>query len=183
MDVDGFWALVDEARAGLLGAGRDAEDPAFPEAVAERATALLAARPEAEILGAQQAFWDVMATSYRGDLWGAAYLINGGCSDDGFEYFRGWLVTQGRDACQRVVADPDSLADLPALRAAAAAQWDIECESALGIAYHAYQVATGRGLPAESFTIRYPDIEFGWDFDDHAEAARRLPKLVELYGG
>ena len=22
------------------------------------------------------------------ELWGAAYLINGGCSDDGFEYFR-----------------------------------------------------------------------------------------------
>ncbi len=25
--------------------------------------------------------------AYRWDLWGAAYLINGGCSDDGFSYW------------------------------------------------------------------------------------------------
>jgi hypothetical protein len=38
-----------------------------------------------------------MADSYQGDLRAAAYLINGGASDDGFEYFRGRLITQGRE--------------------------------------------------------------------------------------
>ncbi|MFL6076856.1 MAG: DUF4240 domain-containing protein [Mycobacteriales bacterium] len=37
-----------------------------------------------------------MAESYQGDLWGAAYLINGGASDDGFDYFRGWLIARTR---------------------------------------------------------------------------------------
>jgi len=50
-----------------------------------------------------------MADSYRVDLWGAAYLINGGCSDDAFEYFRGWLIVQGRGTYERIVADPPIL--------------------------------------------------------------------------
>jgi hypothetical protein len=181
MDVDGFWALIEEARAGT--AGTEPADPELAEAVVKRATELLAARPEADIIAAAQAFWELMAGSYQGDLWGAAYLINGGCSDDGFDYFRGWLIAQGRDAYRRAVADPDTLAELPALRAAAGAGWDIECESALGIGYQAHLTATGRELPPGSFTIHYPDIEFGWDFDDHVEAAHRLPRLVALYGG
>lgn len=45
----------------------------------------------------------------------AASLILGGCSDDGFEYFRGRLIAQGREVFERSVADPDSLADLPVM--------------------------------------------------------------------
>lgn len=43
-------------------------------------------------------------------LWGAAYLLDGGCSDDGFEYFRALLIANGKETFERVVADPDSLA-------------------------------------------------------------------------
>lgn len=55
-----------------------------------------------------------MAISHRNQLWAAGYLINDGCSDDGFEYFRAWLIAQGREVFERVVADPDALAGLPA---------------------------------------------------------------------
>jgi hypothetical protein len=34
---------------------------------------------------------------YGWPLWGPAYIMNGGCSDDGFDYFLGWLVGQGRE--------------------------------------------------------------------------------------
>ncbi|MER7341367.1 DUF4240 domain-containing protein [Streptomyces sp. NPDC000075] len=37
---------------------------------------------------------------------GTAHGANGGCSDDGFDYFCGWLITQGPEAFERVVADP-----------------------------------------------------------------------------
>jgi hypothetical protein len=43
----------------------------------------------------------LLAASYRTVLWAAACLINGGYSDDGFEYFRGWLIVQGRDVFER----------------------------------------------------------------------------------
>jgi hypothetical protein len=54
----------------------------------------------------------VPAEAYRVDLWAAADLMCGGCSDDGFACFRGWLVAQGRTVRERAVAAPDSLADV-----------------------------------------------------------------------
>jgi hypothetical protein len=177
VDKNEFWNLIDGARAGVA-------DPSDAEQVVNEASALLAREPVSEIVSAAQAFWEVMADSYRVDLWGAAYLINGGCSDDGFEYFRGWLIAQGRATFERIVADPDALADLPAVRVAAASERDdVECESALGIADDAHVVATGHHLPPGSFTIRYPVLAFDWDFEDNVEARRRLPRLMQLYGG
>jgi hypothetical protein len=44
-------------------------------------------------------------------LWGAAYLIHGGCGDDTFNDFRSSLISRGRRCFERVIADPDSLAD------------------------------------------------------------------------
>jgi hypothetical protein len=32
--------------------------------------------------------------------------------DDGFEYFLGWLMAQGRTRWEATLADPDSLADI-----------------------------------------------------------------------
>lgn len=72
------------------------------------------------------------------NLWGAAYVINGGCSDDCFEYFRGWLVLQGRETFERALANPDSLAVHPQLEGAA------ELEEVLYVARTVYQAKTGK---------------------------------------
>lgn len=176
MDTQQFWQLIDEARTRVPAPDNGAE-------VAEQATALLALRPAQEIIVAEQILWGLMADSYRAPLWGAAYMINGGCSDDGFDYFRGWLITQGRATFERVIADPDALAELPAVRAFAADGIDIECEEALVIAWDAHQAATGEELPNNGFTINYPALDPGWNFDfaDGDELSRRLPRLAALY--
>ena len=45
-------------------------------------------------------------------LWTAASVMErGGCTDDGFLDFRGWLIAQGREVYMAALADPDSLAD------------------------------------------------------------------------
>lgn len=176
VDPNTFWKLIADARAGV-------PDPTDCCAVVHRATSLLAARPPAEIVAAQQILWDLMADSYRHPLWAAAYLINGGCSDDGFDYFRGWLLTQGAEVHRAAVADPDSLASLPVVVAAAESGAEFECEAALSIAWDAHLAATGMKLPEDAFTIRYPDLDPDWDFDfdDGAELAARLPRLAALY--
>jgi hypothetical protein len=124
-----------------------------------------------------------MAHSYTNPLWAAAYLINGGCSDDGFEYFRGWLIAQGREVFERVVADPDALAELPIVQASAADGLDLDGEDVLSTAWNAHIIATGEQLPPDAFTIRYPERDPAWnfDFDDQDEMARRLPRLAALY--
>ncbi|MFE5209262.1 DUF4240 domain-containing protein [Streptomyces sp. NPDC056600] len=176
MDIRQFWHLVETARD-------QAPDPGDGENVARRAGAALAAHPAEAIVAASQTLWDLMAVSYTNPLWAAAYLINGGCSDDGFDYFRGWLIVQGRETFERVVADPDALAELPAVRRAAAAGHDLWCENTLGIAWDAHIAATGRELPDDAFTIRYQRLDPAWNFDfgDHAEMTRRLPRLAALY--
>ncbi|MFF4344435.1 DUF4240 domain-containing protein [Kitasatospora sp. NPDC001540] len=177
MDIDEFWTLIEQARGPQPDAGPDEG-----VAVAGRAVALLARRPVAEIRAAGLVLDGLLADSYRAPLWGAAYLLNGGCSDDGFDYFRGWLLVQGREVFERVVADPDLLAGLPVVRAAVAAGIDLDCEEALGIAWHAYRAAAGADLPLPGSPVRLPDLDPEWDFDfdDHDELSRRLPRLARL---
>lgn len=174
MDADGFWQLIESAREH---SGDDTE------AVALRAADLLAAMPPEEIIAAQQLLWDQLAASYAAPLWAAAYVINGGCSDDMFDYFRGWLVLQGRDVFAQALADPDCLADNLRVRAAAAEWEDLECELALGIAENAYQRAVGEQLPQNAWRISYPTLEgeFWFDFADSVRLARKLPRLAALY--
>ncbi|MFE9399879.1 DUF4240 domain-containing protein [Streptomyces flavidovirens] len=176
MDIEQFWHLIDQAR------GRVADSPDV-EDIANQVTALLASHEPQQIVDAQQILWDLMAASYQAPLWAAAYLINGGCSDDGFDYFRGWLIAQGRTAFEQVIADADRLADLPAVHAAAAEGIELEGEQTLSIAWDAYERATGSELPSDAFTINYPNLDPAWnfDFDDHSRIAARLPRIAALY--
>jgi hypothetical protein len=172
VDRRDLWDLLERAGAR---AGADAV------VVAGRAAELLAALPPPRIVAAAQPLWDLMAESYQGDLWGAAYLINGGASDDGFDYFRGWLIAQGPEVFSRAVADPDALAEEGAVQAAAAAGEDLWGEEVLGIVWNAHLAATGQQLPPDASTIHYPTIDFGWDFDDHTATRAYLPRLSRLY--
>jgi len=61
--------------------------------------------------GFAQIFDSMMDRAYSWPLWGAAYVINGGCSDDSFSDFRASLISRGRTAFDRALNDPDSLAD------------------------------------------------------------------------
>ena len=49
---------------------------------------------------------------YTWDLWGAAYLLNGGCSDDAFGDFRSTLLSLGEATCRAALRDANSLADV-----------------------------------------------------------------------
>src|ERR1044071_320311 len=50
--------------------------------------------------------------AYSWELWAAAYIIGGGCSDDSFSDFRSTLVSMGRQTFERALTDPQSLADM-----------------------------------------------------------------------
>jgi Protein of unknown function (DUF4240) len=175
MDTQQLWSLIDEARA-------QADDPADGYEVGAAVTSLLAALPAPEILAAGEILADLMAESYLAPLWGAAYLINGGCSDDGFDYFRGWLITQGQKVFEVAVADADSLADLDVIRAAAVEGDEIEAEDGGSLAWSAYRQAVGEEAPPGR-SRSYPELDPEWDFDfdDLAELRRRLPRLGVLY--
>jgi hypothetical protein len=172
VDPSEFWDLVETARDGV-------DDPADGDLVAEALADLLEERPEADVLAFDAALSHLLAESYTTPLWAAAYLVNGGASDDGFDYFRGWLVTQGRDAFDAAVAEPDSLADVPAVRAAMAEGEELESEAMLAVAWDVYEALTGDELPAVD-RAALPQLEAMWDFDDEVEMRVRLPRLAAL---
>jgi hypothetical protein len=172
MRTDDFWAVISRATA---------DRPASPAEVAKRAAADLATRDPEEIVAWARHLDKVMVASGTQDLWAAAYLINGGCSDDGFDSFRGWLIAHGRDAVARSVRTPDSLADVPAVRAAVESGAVFEAEEVLSIAAEAYLQATGSELPAEERQPTRPDAADLWDFDNEEEMRRRLPRLSDLF--
>ncbi len=87
------------------------------------------------------------ARAYRRDLWAAAYIINGGCSDDGFEYFRAWLIAQGQRIFEDAIRDPASLETAIPMDSG----WDAELESLLYVAGNAYRQKTGREIPRKSY--------------------------------
>ena len=66
------------------------------------------------------------------------------------------------------MANPDTLADLPVIQAAAAGAVDIECEAVRSITLEAYRAAaTSEQLPEDAFTIGHPELDADWDdFDD-----------------
>src|SRR5215475_8300296 len=105
MPADRFWQVIEHAR---FAQDRDSHVKALRTALRKLSLE--------ELISFEVAFRRYLNTAYTWDLWGAAYMINGGCSDDGFEYFRRWLVLQGKATHHAVVADPDVLADLPAIR-------------------------------------------------------------------
>lgn len=100
MSEERFWSIVDQS----------IHDDLSRQIEALRSE-LVKLSPE-EIEGFEATFDKQMRRSYRWDLWGALYVAMGGASDDSFEYFRLWLISRGRDAFSKVVADPDSLADI-----------------------------------------------------------------------
>lgn len=171
MRTDEFWAVIDRATA---------DRPSAPAEVAERAVQDLAGRDPQEIVAWGRHLDKVMAASYREDLWAAAYLINGGCSDDGFDSFRGWLIAHGRTVVAGAVRDPDSLADLPAVRAAADNGAEFAAEGVLRIAAEAHRLATG-SEPPPTEPAGTPQLDDFFDFDNEDEMRRRLPRLSALF--
>jgi hypothetical protein len=172
MRTDDFWAVIDRATA---------DRPASPADVAKRAAADLATRDPEEIVAWARHLDRVMVASGTEDLWAAAYVIHGGCSEEGFDSFRGWLIAHGRETVAGSVKSPDSLADMPAVRAAADNGAVFEAEEVLTIAAEAYRQATGSEMPDWETPATRPDAADLWDFDNEEEMQKRLPRLSALF--
>ena len=128
MTKDEFWNLVDKSRRGTEDSSEQTDN----------LIGLLSALDSKEILSFEQRFGECVRDAYRHDLWAAAYIINGGCSDDGFDYFLGWLIAQGRGYFEAALADPESCG-----RRVEPGE-DVECEEIWNAANGAYEAATGK---------------------------------------
>lgn len=163
MNEQEFWRIVEQARAGGV------DDEARVSAL----ISILRTLSAGESAGFDEMRMQLMARIHTADLWAAAYLILEGCSDDGFDYFKGWLIMQGESTFERVSAQPDALADLEDL------DWP-SLEEALYAAGRAHQETTGQPLVTRT-KVRRPELNL-WDFESADEMKKHLPKLWRRFG-
>ncbi|MFE7105083.1 DUF4240 domain-containing protein [Streptomyces sp. NPDC057575] len=171
MDETEFWELIDGTRTA---AGGDPEDQA--DLLVER---LVRLDPDA-VLDFARHFEARFNRAYRWDLWGAAAVLLGGASDDAFDFFRCWLIGQGREVFEGALHDPDGLADL-------LDDFDEEIDGDaedLGYAAdEAYEQLTGvvapdLGLPPQAAEPEGTPVSF----EDDAVLAERFPSLWRRFG-
>jgi len=180
VDRDGFWGLVEDARAGVD------DTVADPDGVADALTKALGGLEADQIAGFGVELARLQVESYRWDLWAAAYLINSGASEDGFDSFRGWLIAQGREVWEAAMAEPDSLADVVDEDRPEGFE-GFDGEGVLHVGSHAYKNVTGdepaywKAVDAEAPDT--PDLPAGKeiDFDDEDDLEAHLPRLAALY--
>ena len=167
MDQDQFWQVIAAARLAELPQTDD---------WSQRLEAELTRYSPDEIIEWNHIFDRLAAQAYTAGLIAACCLINTGAGDDGFYYFRCWLICMGRRVYEAAIIDPDSLADV-------VRPWvDAEAET-YAAAHHAWMTVTGEPDTAE-YPARNETAELrgeDWDIDDPSELRQRLPRLVALY--
>ena len=162
----GFWEMIRAARAG---------ETSVEGTVRALETALGQRSPE-DLIAFNGFAWAYFSRLDRKELWAAAYVIRGGCSDDGFAYFREWLILQGKDVVMGAGMDPDSLADPPLTERASH-------EGLLSMAKGLYEARLRRPFPEDA---DWPSIDVrGWPEDrvkdyawTEATTARLFPRLT-----
>jgi hypothetical protein len=139
----------------------------------------LAKLDPAEIISYQAHFSAAFIQAYQWKLWGAAYIIDGGCSDDGFIDFRYGLIARGRGVFEAALLDPDSLVNI----ADDSDEGYIPNEDFGYVARQVYEKKTGKEMPSIETIHPLNPSDDDWDFDDEELNAQKLPKLWAKFGG
>jgi len=161
MNENRFWEII-----GLSRAGNENSQAAQKAKLKQLLTGLEAS----EVIAFDKIFDQTLYASYTWDLWGAAYIINGGCSDDSFEYFRRGLIASGRQNFADALQDPQTLGD-----------WvepdELEFEDIKYAVYDVYNQKTGT-TDIPNHGLKPPSSPAGdpWE-EDSDELEKRFPRL------
>ena len=171
MNVQQFWALID----ATLGT----ENPS------ESLTKVLEILAPEEIIEFRLRHDDATLAANTTNLGGVAHLISGGTEDDGFYYFREWLVEMGSEVYHAALKNPDSLASL----VTPGEVYEGEHGFSL-VPVDVWCAKTGRSED-EFFTAvdladannnrSDPNTGPSWDYNDKDEIRERFPNLAAKY--
>jgi hypothetical protein len=158
-----FWMLIEEARAGRN----------FDKALGAKLDKL----PVKEIIAFENALQRRLRDAYTFPVLAANFIIQSYTSDDVFEDFRAWLVTQGQERFEAAVADPESICDW--LKRSKVE--GIDGSMMLLLACDAYE---DHGDEEDFFELvkrpRLPALKQNWP-KDKAGFRKRWPRLVDTF--
>ena len=170
MDEEAFWALVESS---LQNADDQDEQEHFLIKEIEKLS------PK-QMIGFRLRTDKLLYDTYNSEMWCAAYLMNGGCSDDGFEYFRNWLISRGKETYCRAKDHPDNL-----ISEVVEGTEYYEFEGFWYVALSAFEKKTGQDLYdyiSDDFIFNegsYPDVELSWKEEEPETMRAICPILFE----
>ena len=177
MNEDKYWTLIAESL-------EYAEDDQDAQAAYLRRT-LVGFDPE-EIVGFRLRTDKLLYDTYASEMWCAGYIMNGGCSDDMFEYFRLWVISRGREVYENARSNPDSLHSVADTKVP---EGLFDFESLWYVANEAFEQKTGKYLDDyvdHDFKFRegnYPQFDFNWTEEDPESRRKICEKLFERFEG
>jgi hypothetical protein len=162
----GFWQVIDNTRDAA-----DNDTGRQSELLEERLSRL----PPQQIVSFQRVRHRLDERAYTWALWGAAYVIEDGCSDDCFRDFRAYLISLGSGPYEHALRDPDSLASV--VEDAEEGDW----ENADNVAPDAYESATGEDIPVDDSDLSGEPRGEPWDDEAQEELVQRYPRLAARF--
>jgi hypothetical protein len=166
LDEAAFWQLIAETRSA---AGNDTSGQS--ELLKERLTRL----PPRAIIDFAQIRHLLDRRAYTYDLWGAAFVIEDGCSDDCFRDFRSYVISLGREPYENALRSPDSLASVA--QNAETGDW----ENADNVAPDAYSSVTGSDFPLDDSDLSGRPAGTQFNEGDVSGLFRRYPRLAARF--
>lgn len=164
MESKKFWKIIENTKSESSG------DYEKQQSLLERELLKLTAK---EVLEFDNKFRTLRGKIYTWDFWAAAYIINGGCSDDCFSDFRGWLIGQGKSIFESAVQNIETLSELKETN-------DGDWEGLSYISTDIYEKKTGNDMPNE-IQENFEIIGEEWEEDEN-ELKNRFPKLYAKFG-
>jgi hypothetical protein len=164
MESKKFWKIIENTKSESSG------DYEKQQSLLERELLKLTAK---EVLEFDNKFRTLRGKIYTWDFWAAAYIINGGCSDDCFSDFRGWLIGQGKSIFESAVQNIETLSKLKETN-------DGDWEGLSYISTDIYKKKTGNDMPNE-IQENFEIIGEEWEEDEN-ELKNRFPKLYAKFG-
>jgi hypothetical protein len=164
MESEKFWKIIEITKSESYG------DYEKQQSLLKRELLKLTAK---EVLEFDNKFRTLRGEIYTWDFWAAAYIINGGCSDDCFSDFRGWLIGQGQSIFENAIQNIETLTELKETN-------DGDWEGLSYIATDVYENKTGKDMPQgvqENFEITGEEWE-----EDENDLKNRFPKLYAKFG-
>ncbi len=173
LDEDLFWSILDTSLQNFT--NQDEQEQVLIQEI-ENLT------PK-EMVGFRLRTDKLLYDTYTSEMWCAGYLMNGGCSDDGFEYFRNWVISRGKSTYYKAKQNPDSL-----ISEVNDDTESYDFESFWYVALVAFNNKTGKDLydyiDNDKFTTKegqYPGLEDTWQEDKPETMKKICPRLYEKF--
>lgn len=170
LDESIFWGIIDNS---LKNTNNDEKQISFLVKEIEKLS------PK-EIIGFRLRTDKLLCDTYNSEMWCAGYIMNGGCSDDGFEYFRNWVISRGKDVYFNAKENPDNL-----ISEYKEGKEYYDFEDFWYVALTAFNNKTGKELYdyiADDFKTNegnYPQFEFTWEEENPESMKAICPRLFE----